>query len=281
MNTDVQVAGTTHDLRPWFSEVEQTLTRFHLESPLSRLNGWQGRWVVVPPLLFEAVRASLRAADLTGGAFDPTVLDGLEAAGYSRSFELGPTPVGPASPAGRWREVQLAPQLSAVRLPVGVRLDLGGIGKGLAVDGAMDRLAQEPRLLVNAGGDLSLRSAPGDAPTLVEIQDPWHPDQVIAGFAIFQGAAATSSTMGRRWGGGLHHIINPATGRPAETDLVSVTVFARRTARAEVLAKACIVLGRERALPLLARSRCHALLVTGRGDLVYTPGLEEYRYATA
>lgn len=281
MNTDISVEGTDFDLRGWFDRVEACLSRFRPESSLSSLNRYGGRWTVVPPLLFRAIFAALQAAQATDGAFDPTVLGALEAAGYSRSFELGPTPTAPPRPAGRWREVQLDAGLHAVWLPEGVRLDLGGIGKGLAVDGAMAKLKSCPRALVNAGGDLAARTAPGDPPILVDVVDPFDPDRTLVTFGLHGGAAATSSTLGRRWGEELHHIIDPGTGRPADSGVVAATVFAPTAVQAETLAKAAIVLGAERGLALLARRRCPGLLVTAQGQTILTPGLEEYRHVTA
>lgn len=280
MNTAVTVDGPV-DLRPWFARVEATLSRFAPDSALCQLNARPERWVVVPDLLLRAVGTALQAAEATGGAFDPTVLDAVEAAGYSRSFDLGPGPVGAPRPAGRWREIRLDPHMRAVWLPRGVRLDLGGIGKGLAVDGGLGRQKGAGRTLVNAGGDLALRTAPGELPYLVEIEDPFDAGRTIATFGLHRGAVATSSVMGRRWGEGLHHIIDPVTGRPAQAGLAAATVFGPRAAVAEVLAKAAIILGESRGLDLIRQHGCHALLVGVDGRIVMTQGLEEYRHGAA
>ncbi|HWI63980.1 MAG TPA: FAD:protein FMN transferase [Symbiobacteriaceae bacterium] len=280
MNTDVAVDGPA-DLRPWFAEVEATLSRFDPASPLCRLNGLPGRWVVVPDLLWRAVGAALHAAAATDGAFDPTVLGALEAAGYNQSFELGPGPLSPARPAGRWREVKLDSNLKAIWLPPGVRLDLGGIGKGLAVDGGIAHLKGAPRALVNAGGDLAVRMTADEPPYLIDVEDPFDPDRVLATFGVRRGAVATSSMTGRRWGDGLHHIIDPKSGRPAETDLAAATVFGPGAAMAEALAKAAIVLGSEKGIRLMRDHGCHALFVRRDGSTLLTDGLEEYRHVTA
>lgn len=264
------------DLEPWFREVERTLSRFDPDSALSRLNRGAGALQVVPSMLYDAIAAALQAAEATGGAFDPTVLPAVEAAGYSRSFELGPARPAPPVPAGRWLEVRLVPALRAVLLPRGVGLDLGGIGKGLAVDGALQLLPDHPRALVDAGGDIAFRTAAGDPPVEVEVENPFDQEETLALLTLRCGAVATSSTLGRAWGNGLHHIIDPRTGRPTETDLIAATVVARTAAHADVLAKSCIVLGHADALPLLQRWHAAALLVTRSGDLIRTPGLEEF-----
>lgn len=282
MNTDVEIIGASVDPQRWFQRLESLWSRFDPESSLSQLNRMAGRWVVVPPLLHLAIRRALAAAQTTGGAFDPTVLPALINAGYGRSFEQGPTAIGPAAPAGRWREVKLAP--GVVYLPSDLQLDLGGIGKGLAVDHVIRRLhRRQPNdsILVNAGGDLAFWTAPGERPWQVEVADPFQPEQTRATFSLYQGAAATSSTLGRRWGEGLHHLIDPRTGRPTRSEVVSATVFASGAGRADVLAKVCIIVGAERALPLLARQKCQGLLVTRSGKTILTPGLEGFLHAGA
>jgi len=283
MNTQIQVLGATRNWEPWFHRYEAMLTRFDPASPLSQLNRMSGRWVVVPPLLYRAIRKALWAADLTGGLFDPTILPALVAAGYGRSFEQGPTEARPTSPAGRWREVRLGP--GAVWLPPGVALDLGGIGKGLAADLALRRLLREQRrrpggphsCLVNAGGDIALWSAPGEEPWTITVDDPFGSPSPVAAFSLYAGAVATSSRLGRRWAGG-HHLIDPRTGRPCESSLVSATVFAPSAALADVLAKVCILLGQGHAPALLASQGAHGLLITEAGEQILTPGLEGVRH---
>jgi thiamine biosynthesis lipoprotein len=281
MNTDVLVAGADRPMAPWFRQVEGALSRFDPDSDLSRLNRLSGRWVIVPPLLFRAVRAALCWAAATNGAFDPTVLDALESAGYRHSFEQGQAASAGPRPAGRWRQIALSERSRAVWLPPGVRLDLGGIGKGLAVDGAVARLWGRPRVLVDAGGDLALRTADGDPPAVLDVADPWVSDRTLMTFSLYRGCAATSSVLGRTWGPGLHHIIDPATGLPAQSDLVAATVFADTAMAADVLAKVCIIVGRERALPLLATRGGHGLLVDEAGTVTLTPRLEEYVHVDA
>jgi thiamine biosynthesis lipoprotein len=276
LNTTIRVAGTEQDLVPWFETVEETLSRFRPDSALQQLNAIPERWVIVPPFLYEAINLALKAAALTEGAYDPTILDGLEAAGYRRSFELGPTEATSPVPAGRWNEIRLAPEASAVWIPAGVRLDLGGIGKGLAVDRAMDLVPGAPRLLINAGGDLRIRTAPGDPPCLVDIDDPRDANGVVATLALQRGAVATSMTTGRAWGKGLHHIIDPWTGRPSDSGVIAATVISGRAWRAEVLAKAAIILGPERGLRLLATNHAPGLLMMSDGKVIRTPDLEGY-----
>jgi FAD:protein FMN transferase len=215
-----------------FERLEEMLSRFRPESEVSRLNR-DGRLSPASPDLVRVVELALGARTATGGRFDPTVHDAVVAAGYDRTFDEVPT-VGPAvasydSSCGGavridGRELSLA---------AGVRLDLGGIAKGYAVDRVADSLAAVGPCLVNAGGDLAVRG--GSWPVKVE---------GAVTLELSSGAIATSGRDRRRWSRGgveLHHLIDPATGRPARTALMRVTVVARTAVDAEVLAKAAFL----------------------------------------
>lgn len=240
-------------------EAERRLSRFNPESELCRLNGQAGRWCVVSPLLFQALAAAARGYRLTGGRFDPGVLDALERWGYDRDFALlraGPVPAA-APPAGsrmdseptRQRDpaeapFELDPVLQAVRLRPGVRVDLGGIAKGLVADATLRRLLGSfEAALVDAGGDIAAAAGPGLSPWRVAL--PFRGEGVPAAIRLRRGGVATSATA-RRWNGPqgpAHHIIDPFTGRPANRGVRAVTVVARSATVAEVLAKALLIGG--------------------------------------
>jgi thiamine biosynthesis lipoprotein len=139
---------------------------------------------------------------------------------------------------------------SRIELDTGVRLDLGGIGKGYAVDRAAELLAQAGPCLVNAGGDVAVHG--GSWPVGV--------DGAVT-LELSGGALATSGRDRRRWrraGRELHHLIDPSTGAPAETDLLRATAV-----EAEVLAKWLFLLGERDALA----SRVPCVLVGEDGSV--------------
>ena len=153
-------------------------------------------------------------------------------------------------------------RVGALLLPPDTGLDLGGIAKGWTVDLAAasaiaDGLAWA---LVSAGGDLRIA---GDAPTMeVTIEDPGAPTEAAGALRLATGALASSSTMRRAWGPGLHHIIDPRTGAPTDSPVVQATVWAPTCAEAEVLATWALLRGVD------ALDRVPCALVTDDGDLV-------------
>jgi thiamine biosynthesis lipoprotein len=222
---------------------EQRLTRFRPDSELSLFNAAAGRRVAVSPLLAELLQTALDACVLTDGLVNAAVLPALLAAGYDRSIEQVRRRVTTADPPQRpARPAPLLPDVLQVGsdwacLAPGCAIDLGGIGKGWLADRLCERLENAA---VNLGGDVA---AAGDGPQgqgwSVGLCDGW-------AVALRRGGVATSGTEARRWATG-HHLIDPRTGLPADTDLSAVSVVAGDTATAEALSKAAILLGSARA----------------------------------
>ncbi|HEX5166186.1 MAG TPA: FAD:protein FMN transferase [Thermomicrobiales bacterium] len=234
---------------------ERVFSRFRPESELSRLNRNAASFRP-SRLLFDGIEAAIEAARLTEGRFDPTVLPALISLGYDRPYarivaaggEVAgqPCPVEPA-PCGRWREVLLDRSRKLIQLPEGVQLDLGGIAKGLYADHLAGELAAWPGGMVSAGGDMRIWGEPPDGDRwIVGIEEPERPGEDIAWFEVKGGGVATSGTNRRHWrlaGEDVHHLIDPATGRPVAGDLRSVTVAADTAVAAEVAATALFVAG--------------------------------------
>ena len=251
-----------------FERLEAMLSRFRPDSELSRLN--RDGQILAPPDLERVVGLALEAREQTAGRFDPTVYDALAHAGYDRSFEqvapeaaaeaaAGEDSLEGASCGGR---VTIDPETGRIEIEPGFRIDLGGIGKGYAVDRAIEILAVQGPCLVNAGGDLAVR---GDRPWPIGVEDG-------PTLELTRGAIATSGRDRRHWRRGSeerHHLIDPATGRPAETDLIRVTVVAPSAVEADVLAKTLFLSGEREA----AAAGVPALLVCADGRKRLVGGL--------
>ena len=277
-----------------FRKQEHQLSRFDSHSDLSRLNHCPKEICPVSEELFAALEVALWAANATGGIYDPTILADLQVAGYDRTFDSIAVPasfrrhaavesaehasIGHRRPIS-FCNVDLLAESRTVRKPTGLGIDLGGMGKGWTVDRAADLLHGHGPFLVNAGGDLYAHGQPGDARGWrIELEHPLEPAARIASVRLTHHALATSTVMKRRWlrsGHIQHHLIDPRTGQPAQTDALSVTVTAQRTVLADIFAKVVLVLGVAEGLTWLEQlPGVEGCIFTENERLVWTAGFE-------
>jgi thiamine biosynthesis lipoprotein len=271
LSDDPLPPGTAVEMEAWFETVEEALSRFRPDSELTLLNATAGRPFAASPLLLEVLGLALDASRRTGGLFDPTVLHEVRAAGYRESddYRRGTLIATAPPPSPGWKGIEITRD-GCVVLPPGVGIDLGGLAKGWAVDRAAGLLPHDRAWLLNAGGDLLARgNGPSGDGWLVGVEDPTQPGTDVAVLRARNRAVATSSTMRRRWltdGGAVsHHLIDPRTGRPAETDLASVTVVARTVAQAEVMAKRLLLSGSAEARAIANGEDISAVLIDSLG----------------
>ena len=227
-------------------EVHRRLTRFDPDSDLCRLNADPRELVPADPILRRFAEAVRWAGERSGGLVDATCLPAVEAAGYRDHWtpETGTAGWAAGAPAD-WRPAwaQVGVEGDAVRRPPGTRLDSGGLGKGLAADLMAAALAACGAWVIDCGGDLRI----GGLDDLQRPVDIAAPDGAapIHRLHLARGAVATSGVTRRAWAGG-HHLIDPRTGRPADTGIVQVTALARTGLEAEVRAKTALLAGPER-----------------------------------
>lgn len=236
--------------------IHSRLTRFSPSSELSLLNADPRTEVPASPLLLSLADAVGFAGELSGGLVDATCLDALETAGYSASIEPHAEPrphAGPPArprpavpdPAALWRHVSVNPAPGTVRRPTGIRIDSGGIGKGLAADLIAASLAGFGSYSVDCAGDLRIGGASA-IERLVLVRDPWG-GEPVADLHVTDGAVATSGITARAWrdrsGRPAHHLIDPGRGTPAWTGVAQATALAPTALEAEVLAKAALLAG--------------------------------------
>ena len=271
-----------------FRVMEARLTRFTQTSELARLNERPGQWVSVSAVMWEVVTRALQLAEETGGLFDPTMLNALEAVGYDRPFaEIPDTIEGEDGqqfifPEVNWYDVGFDAERQVVCLPTGLRLDLGGIGKGFTAQKVVNFLNQWGPCLVDAGGDLTAGDGPVGWPGWpVGVAVPWSRQQVepanLLRLWLCNGTLATSGIDYRRWqrnGVMVHHVIDPRTGKTAVTDVLTVSVLATDACRAEAWATAALVAGVELGGEALMEQKLPGVFVDEAGGLVLTAVME-------
>jgi thiamine biosynthesis lipoprotein len=273
--------------------VDAAASRFRADSELSRLNAAQGAAVDVSRLFLDAVRLGVRAAQITGGAVDPTLGESLVTAGYDRDWrELAAVPADAPVTAGDrlivlrrrtalWESIELRDDPPTVRLPRGVALDLGSTAKALAADrAAAAGLAAAGTaaggVLVALGGDIATAGRPPEGGWLIHVTDDHRAGKDAPGqtISIQSGGLATSSIVTRRWlhaGQPMHHILDPRTGVPVRTPWRTVSVAAATCADANIASTAAVVLG-ERAAAWLDGQGLPARLVALDGASIVTGG---------
>ncbi len=241
-------------------EFDATLSRFQPESELCRLNADQRTCVPASDLLRTAVTAGLEAARRSDGLVDPTLVGEIEAAGYVESRAGVPgAPLGAAladaptrhparpDPSARWQLIEVDDAAGTISRPPGVRLDSGGVGKGLAADLIANNLHGYSRFVIDCGGDIRIGGP--DAlvrPYEVFVEHPLSGERAHV-LKLGSGAVATSGLNVRIWrdarGRYAHHLLDPSTGEPAWTGLIGVTALGDTAVEAETLAKAALLLG--------------------------------------
>ncbi len=278
--TNQRLSDLAGRIKLLFFQAESCLSRFRPESELSRLNA-AGRIVWASPLLFNTIAEAVKMAELTEGIFDPTILKALEHTGYDRSFELigkdslWPVVLTRATINGSYRDIKLEPTTRTITLNSQVKIDLGGIAKGMTVDRAAQLIRQHgfDNFMVNAGGDMYISGSytedMNDWP--VGVLNPITLNGNITTLRATNSGVATSATTKRSWGSGgrkVNHLIDPRTNLSVDNGLAAVSVIAPTTRQADILAKTALILG-----PLEGRkfieqqSDCKALFISYTEEL--------------
>jgi FAD:protein FMN transferase len=231
-------------------------SRFLPDSELSRLNGDPRTTVPVRPLMARFAQAVRDAGSLSGGLVDATLVGELEQAGYAHdltqplalatALELAPVRApAAASAARRWRALEVDLAASTVTRPPGVMLDSGGLAKGLFADVLGQALATHQSFAVNCAGDLLLGGC-GDLPRPIRVESPFD-GGTLHTFNLSHTGVATSGIGRRSWldrdGRPAHHLLDPASARPAFTGIVQVSALAPSALAAEIKAKAALLSG--------------------------------------
>ena len=262
--------------RGWLAAVDIAASRFRPDSEVRRLASTGADGHPVSPLLAQLIRVALDAAELTGGDVDPTLGNALLRLGYpgSDAPSAGSTESILQQRRCHWSDIRLVGE--QLWLPQGLLLDLGATAKARTADLVAEAIAEQlgVGVLLSLGGDLRVAGEPEpDGGWVVQIQDgPGEPSSSVR----LTGArgVATSSTLHRTWehqGRSLHHVLDPATCRPAARVWRTATVAADTCLLANTISTACLVRGL-RAPALLADCGLAGRLVAADGAVLNAGG---------
>lgn len=300
MASELQIVTIGDDLAPatdgpemltqLLDHLEARWSRFVPDSDVSRLNLADGHPVRVDPSTMTLVATMIEAWRATEQRFDPTTLPTLMAAGYRSSIDdprcVTILPTGAlhfddgAARRPTLDDIEIDLDAGTIRLPAGLAIDAGGIGKGLAADLAVDLALRSGAdgALVSIGGDIAASGHPHRNGWHIVIEHPDPDREPVGTIAVSGGGVATSSTRSRRWchdGVERHHLIDPWTDSVSTTDLASVTVIARSGWLAETHATAAILAGSEQVIDHLDRHQLTGVAVTADGHVLTTRDVTE------
>ena len=298
MNTMVTLAAEgeqaiegMYAAKVFIDECEQRFSRFLPASEVAALNRFAGEWFPVSDELMDMLQLSMKYHNETNGFFDPSILPDLKQIGYDRSMdEIRANGAHADSSSSKrtsrpaFREVGFDLTDKLIRLPYGMEIDLGGIAKGWIVSKAAHLLnTYVETCAVSAGGDIQFIGHPLDGLDWdVYLEDPRNDVQMLAQLHLLSGAVATSSVMKRTWRQGdkvRHHLIDPRTGEPAQTDWLSVTIISPDAIVSDVYAKAILIGGEKKAARLLRSNNDLSYIAVDRnGNLLGSPNYKEYLY---
>lgn len=284
LGSDTEQPRECHrQMRMLFDQVDAECTRFDVHSDLMSANAAAQLWCPVGAYCFEALLAAWDAHVLSDGWFDPRVLRPLVDLGYDRTLpfadgvNLGERPTAARPAPGRWE-----PGFDGPRQLVRVGpepVDLGGIGKGLALRWAGEQLRRSrcELFLIDAGGDcVCAGGGPEGTGWRIGVEDPFGAQLPVAVLEVTGGACATSSVRWLSWqvgGRQVHHLIDPRTGLPGAAGLRSVTVLADDAAEAEIWTKVLFLQGAADIAATAERRILDALWVCDDGTLGMTDSM--------
>ena len=273
---DAAIDAVMADMR----RIDELMSHYKPESQLSQINARAAQEPVqVDAELFDLIKLSTHYSVITEGAFDITYASVGHLYDYPHHVKPTEAQIKAALPGVNWRNMLLDPVHHTVRFEhAGMRIDLGGIGKGYAVDRGIAILQARgfQHALVTAGGDSRIIGDRMGRPWVIGIRNPDDKDQVVTRIPIVNSAMSTSGDYERYFDeGGIryHHIIDPRTGHSA-SKVRSATILGPTATETDGMSKTAFVLGPEKALEIINRMpQYDAIFVTPEGKVLYSNGL--------
>lgn len=261
-----------------FRRIDRLMTTWTTDSEVSKINAAAGHAAVtVSEETFAVIARAQEMAAISGGLFDITV--GAYAGLWKFDEDMDGAIPTPGQVALRrrlvnWRDVVLDASTRTVKLRrAGMRITLGGIAKGYAVDRGVALLRAKgfTQFILKAGGDMYVGGRKGDTPWRVGIRDPRGPaSQIFASAIIEDRAFSTSGDYERGFvkaGIRYHHILDPRTGRPAMATR-SLTIVAPDAFTADAWSKIFFIAGATKTMALLKQHPELGVVIVGRDNKV-------------
>ena len=278
---------------------EKRFSRFLSSSELSKINNSGGKEIPTSPEMIDLLKKTREMHAKTSGVFDPTVLDTLISYGYDRSldFDSGVKVAGAGHTEDeiknkflsrtKFDELVIDEKNSTLHIPVGLKIDLGGIGKGYIADRVADRLSKKYKdFWISAGGDMYLSGKnEGGSSWEVPLQNPLEPKTTLSSIGSIlildpKMCIANSGVIKRKGTSGnmeWNHIINPKTGLSVKNDMLAATVIAKSVCDADVFAKAALILGKKDGIELINKiADTECIMIDKNMDIVFSDGIKKY-----
>ncbi len=249
--------------------IEKTYSRFLPDSLLSELNRHLNEWQEIPAELFDLLALGQKIQAQSTGAFDLSVKSILDGWGYDAGYSLQERSAGKTGPY----------ELEAGRVRLSAELDLGGLGKGYAIDRMFEILAPLENVCVEAGGDLRVSGVgPTEGKWRIAFEHPISTEHAIGQVDMNTGALGCSSPSRRRWRD-RHHLVDPRNAEPAK-DMWAVYTQAETALLADIFSTSLFVLGFEKAKRMVGDFPVEAMLVGAQGQLWKSEGFKGELFKT-
>jgi len=231
------------------ARIESAYSRFIEGNELAQLNAQVGEWVEVDDELLELIAFGIRTGERTNGAFDLTVKSILEGWGYDSNYSLQEAEPGQIGTV----------EIDGIKVRASAEIDLGGLGKGYAIDRMVNQLADFQNVMVNAGGDLFARGQDENGPWKVALEHPTDLKKGIGVVEVNGFSVGASSPLRRQWRN-RHHLVNPQESKPAD-QMLAVYTQAPAALIADTYSTALFAMGFENAKKNLIDLPVEALLI--------------------
>lgn len=280
------------------NDLEQQELSWRLESAeVAQINASAGEGQVsVSPEMWRWIGRCLQISEQSGGAFDISIgrlsrlwdIDTWAAAPDPQDYELpGQEEIAQALATAGWQKIRLEQQTdgtTVVSIPEEMQLDLGAVGKGVALDEIREVLEEHPEVsgaVISVGGSiLTCGSKPEGGAWQIAVTDPLDPSESVGVLTLDGGYCVSTSGDYERYvevdGVRYHHILDPRTGCPARSDVAGVTIVTKDGFLSDALSTACFVLGQEEGQKLLEKYDAEGLFIDHEGTITVTEGMQQY-----